>query len=115
MIGMLMIINAERIKPLKVDPLLTHYAEKRADFLCKSGQWSHDGYGKYPGTPYTWVGENLARGFATDTDANKALMASPSHRANLQDRRFTNIGIAEKDCNGKTYIVELFGGYNKSP
>jgi uncharacterized protein YkwD len=115
MIGMLMLINAERVKPLKVDPLLTHYAETRADFLCKSEQWSHDGWGHWTGTSFTWIGENLARGFTSDKEANKALMASPSHRANLLDPRFTNIGIAEKDCGGKTYIIELFGGNNKSP
>lgn len=108
-----MMINAERVKPLKVDPLLAHYAETRVDFLCQSGQWSHDGYGIYPGTPYTWVGENLARGFASDAEANTAFWASPSHRKNLQNTLYTNIGIAEKDCNGKTYIVEIFGGYKK--
>lgn len=55
------------------------------------------------------AGENLSRGIdpsATPADIHAALMASPTHRANILNRRFNRVGVGcyESVC------VELFAG-----
>src|SRR5208283_87720 len=53
------------------------------------------------------AGENLAKGLDTAANIHKALMKSPTHRKNIVDRRFNNIGVGCYD-----YIcVELFAGF----
>ncbi|MGA2935534.1 MAG: CAP domain-containing protein [Syntrophobacteraceae bacterium] len=53
------------------------------------------------------AGENLAKGIDTAANIHKALMASPTHRKNILDRRFNHLGIGCYD-----YIcVELFAGF----
>lgn len=54
------------------------------------------------------LGENVASNSSID-DANRRLMASPGHRANLLDRRFSVIGIGVvDDGTGYLYITEDF-------
>jgi uncharacterized protein YkwD len=53
------------------------------------------------------AGENLAKGIDTPANIHKALMASPTHRKNILDRRFNHLGVGCYD-----YIcVELFAGF----
>ena len=53
------------------------------------------------------AGENLAKGIDTPANIHKALMASPTHRKNIMDRRFNHVGVGCYD-----YIcVELFAGF----
>lgn len=47
------------------------------------------GYGKY-----VIVGENIAAGAMTATEATEGWLASPAHCENIMDGRFTEIGIA---------------------
>lgn len=62
---------------------------------------------------YYLVGENLARGFGSSEETVEAWMASPTHKANILNNRFKEIGVAVG--NGKihgqetTVIVQLFG------
>lgn len=107
MIELLLLINANRITPLAEDPALTARAEERADYLCESGQWSHQGWLEgFTGLPYHAKGENLAKGFRTLKGAHKALLKSPTHRANIVKPTYTHVGLAKGDCG---VIVELFG------
>jgi uncharacterized protein YkwD len=47
------------------------------------------------GYEYVTIGENLALGdFATDKELVDAWMASPGHRANILNKRYTEIGVA---------------------
>lgn len=53
------------------------------------------------------AGENLSKGIDTPANIHKALMASPTHRKNILDRRFNHVGVGCYD-----YIcVELFAGF----
>lgn len=45
------------------------------------------------GSGYSLVGENIAVGQRTAADVMAAWMASPGHRANLLDARFTHLGV----------------------
>lgn len=104
-----MLINAERVQPLTYDPILAERAELRADFLCKSGQWSHDGWkASFSGLGGKLWGENLAKDFGNDTATHKALMKSPTHRANIVKEKYHRVGIGKSSCRGKNITVELF-------
>jgi hypothetical protein len=65
------------------------------------------------GYKYQHAGENLARDFSNPSDVVKAWMASPTHRQNLLDGRYKDIGIAVLDgyINGveTTLVVQMFG------
>lgn len=105
--GLVLLINSHRAAPLTVDPLLSTRAQERAEFLCASGQWSHAGWGKsFKDMPAKRIGENLAKGFPSFDAADRALMNSPSHKANIVDSRYSRVGVG-KACN---IIVELFIG-----
>lgn len=105
-IGLILLTNAERVAPLKVDPVLMQRAQVRAQFLCDNNQWSHDGWLK-SFTGYSgWLGENLAKNFPDATSTNAALMASPTHEANIVASHFHKLGFAHAaSCN---LTVELF-------
>lgn len=106
---LLLLINLARPAaiPLKENVSLDHIAQNRAEYLCKMGQFSHAGWQKsFIGTDYAYVGENLARGFSSAVATHVALMASPTHRANILDKDYQVVGFGE-DCG---ITVELFGG-----
>jgi hypothetical protein len=93
---------------------------KAADMFTK-GYWAHvSPTGTEPwsfitssGYKYQHAGENLARDFGNPTDIVKAWMASPTHRQNLLDGRYKDIGVAVMDgyINGveTTIVVQMFG------
>ncbi len=53
------------------------------------------------------VGENVARA-ASLARVHRSLWASPSHRGNLLDRRFTHIGVAVAESDGQLWVAQLF-------
>ncbi|MFZ0927475.1 MAG: CAP domain-containing protein [Syntrophobacteraceae bacterium] len=53
------------------------------------------------------AGENLAKGVDTAANIHEALMKSPTHRKNILDRRFNNIGVGCYDF----ICVEIFAGF----
>lgn len=102
-------VNQQRaiygIRPVVEVWKLNSTAQRRACDLYKSGQWSHYGWQRYIyGIGYWWVGENIARDY-NESGAMGAFMASPTHRANILDKRFTQIGIGR--CGN--IIVQHFG------
>jgi hypothetical protein len=62
---------------------------------------------------FIYAGENLAINFTESTDVENAWLASPTHRANLLNASFTEIGLATTDgiYNGTptTFVVQMFG------
>lgn len=106
------------LAPLRENHLLTLAAYAKARDMETAGYFGH--YAPHGAAFYDWIedegyhftyaGENLAKDF-TDTDTlMKAWMASPSHRANILDRDFCEIGIATMvDQNGSPLVVEMFG------
>lgn len=111
MLEILMLINAERVKPLQIDPVLSEIATERAEYLCNK-PFSHDGWITwFEDIEYKVAGENLAKGFKSVKKAHKAWMKSPSHKANVIKERYTKLGFGTADCGKKKDIyVELFTG-----
>ena len=64
------------------------------------------------GYGYRYAGENLAIDFATAEGTHRALMESSSHRDNILNSRFEEIGVAvlkgEFDGSDSTIVVEMF-------
>lgn len=91
------------LKPLAERPQLTAAAEEKLRDMFARQYFAHDnpdGEGiatavRAAGYAYLRVGENLALGnFPSDQALVEAWMASPGHRANILERRFTEIGVA---------------------
>jgi uncharacterized protein YkwD len=119
--------NEQRIRagltPLKWNPALYSAANAKAADMLQKQYFDHiapDGT-----TPWMFIrqaysyesaGENLAIDFHNPSDAVPAWMDSPSHRANLLDKKFRDTGVAvvQGSMNGKltTIIVQMFGEQN---
>lgn len=128
-------INAERtargLSFLSLDPLLREAATAHCREMCRLNYFNHrspvpgetspvDRYldelhadgGKRPAAAL--VGENIF--FASVTNdvynaayAHRKLMASPSHRDNILEPRFTKVGVGVyRDPQGQFWVTEMF-------
>lgn len=109
---------------LSASPLLEAAAKAKAANMFAENYWAHFApSGKTPwffitgaGYKYLYAGENLARDFSDPTSTVNAWMNSPSHRENILDRNFKEIGVAVE--NGKLtgregiLVVQMFGASN---
>lgn len=117
--------NAERAKgslaTLKTNPRLEEAARLKAEDMAARGYFAHNTPdGKTPwwfiekaGYYYDAAGENLAVNFSESADVTAAWMHSPLHRANIENARFTEIGIATAQGMHKgkeaIFVVQMFG------
>lgn len=106
---------------LTSDPRLTEAAQLKAQDMLKQQYWAHTAPDGTP--PWKWLGdvqyhyevagENLARNFSSPHAVVQAWLASPAHRANILNNKFTNVGIAVVDgmLHGKatSLVVALYG------
>lgn len=116
--------NTERktnnLDKLQENELLDKAAYLKAQAILESQSFQHNiGDQKFSywikaaGYEYEIVGENLAIDFVTDEGVINAWKKSPSHRSNLLNKDFTEIGVAVMD--GKfqnqtsTVVVQIFG------
>lgn len=98
--------NIERQKnglpPVAEDSRLDEAAKAKGQNMFAENYWAHfSPSGKDPwgfiqgaGYRYTYAGENLARNFYTSKEVVDAWMASPTHRDNIVNSHYRNIGIA---------------------
>lgn len=117
--------NAERVKnnlpQLNENPLLDSAAYMKALDMVKNGYFNHDSpSGTKPwywfdrsGYDYKYAGENLAIGFLESKEVNDAWLASPTHKANIVNNKYKDIGIAILKANFQgnpvTLVVQMFG------
>jgi len=117
--------NQERAKlgllPLKINDKLTRAALAKGQDMFSDQYWAHVAPdGKEPwsfigeaGYTYKVAGENLARDFFYTGDMVKAWMSSPTHRANIANDRYREVGIAVIDGvmagHETTLVVQMFG------
>jgi len=112
---------AAGLSPLSENGALSQAAlAKGADMLNK-GYWAHfapDGTSPWKffldfGYKYRYAGENLARDFSNPGSAVDAWMNSPTHRDNLLNGNYKEIGIGVIEGNlagaETTIIVQFFG------
>ena len=100
---------------------LDRAAALKAANMFEENYWAHFApSGKSPwdfilgsGYKFTYAGENLAKNFYNSDDVITAWMASPTHRDNLLNSKYQDIGIAvvEGVLNGQktTLVVQEFG------
>lgn len=117
--------NQERYKkglrPVSENEALNKAAALKAQNMFDENYWAHFApSGKTPwnfilgsGYRFTYAGENLAKNFYNTEAIVSAWMASPTHRDNLLNSKYNDIGIAvvEGTLNGQktTLIVQMFG------
>lgn len=94
--------KTEKLPPLQLNAKLNLAAKNKAQDMIKRAYWSHDAPdGTTPwhfidqtGYAYSFAGENLARGFSSANGIMQAWLKSPSHRANIMDTNYTEVGFA---------------------
>ncbi len=118
--------GANNLGALQVNPLLTKAAQAKADDMAKKGYFAHtspDGTTSWfwftqAGYTYSYAGENLAVDFGDSKDVEDAWLNSPTHRANILNSHYTEIGIATAvgmyQGHEATFVVQMFGAPSRS-
>jgi len=114
-------------EPLILNDSLTQAALSKAQNMFADNYWAHispDGTEPWyfitqSGYEYAHAGENLARDFKDPQGVVDAWINSPSHRKNILETDFEEIGVAvvDGDIGGveTTIVVLLFGTPNTHP
>jgi hypothetical protein len=109
------------LAPLTINSKLNEAAQRKAGDMFAFDYWAHNSpSGRNPWSffqevnyQYLYAGENLARDFMNSNSVVDAWMASPSHRDNLLNNRYQEIGLAvvngTLDGVETTLVVQLFG------
>lgn len=117
--------NAERVKlglsSLQENKLLSEAARQKAADMFAFNYWAHiSPSGRTPwafftdvGYKYQYAGENLARDFHDPESVITAWMNSPSHKENIVNSKYQEMGVAIVDGTLQgaetTLVVQLFG------
>lgn len=121
--------NQERqsrgLNALNIDSQLVNAATQKANYMIQTNCWDHFCPGGSPwtfikgsGYYYTVAGENLAKSFTTSEGIHEAWMNSTSHRDNIINPGYMDVGIAV--VNGTlqgeytTLVVQMFGARESS-
>ena len=126
--GLLSSTNSQRsqnggIGALTLNSKLSVAAQTKANDMVARNYWSHNTPdGKEPwtfvdaaGYVYQKAGENLAYGFASSNDTVIGWMNSPSHKANLLDTAFKEVGFGFANSSSfvgsgeETIVVAMYG------
>jgi len=113
--------EANAAAPLRRNSSLDEAARLKAEHMAENEYFSHyspDGVSPWSwfdevGYVYAFAGENLAIHFTDSSELVEAWMKSPTHRKNIVDNKFTEIGVGT--AKGKfegydtVYVVQLFG------
>ncbi|HUP26295.1 MAG TPA: CAP domain-containing protein [Candidatus Limnocylindrales bacterium] len=108
---------------LLLNPSLSAAAQAKANDMVARNYWSHntpDGeepwvFVNKEGYKYLKAGENLAYGFKTSNDTVVGWMNSPSHRDNLLDTDFNEVGfgfangVNYNNTGPETVVVAMYG------
>lgn len=113
------LLNSQKV--LTRNPTLDKVAQMKAEDMARLGYFAHNSPTGV--TPWHWfdqagyyfkyAGENLAINFTESADVEKAWLDSPTHKANILNSHFTEIGIATIDAIYQgiptTFVVQSFG------
>lgn len=111
------------VPSLKLNDKLSAAAQAKANHMVAHNYWSHvtpDGQEPWvfiqnAGYSYNKAGENLAYGFASSADTVAGWMNSPTHKANMLDKAFTEVGFGFangsnfNDDGQQTVVVAMYG------
>lgn len=113
--------QAQSLSTLKRNAVLDEAARMKAEHMAKNSYFAH--YSPDGVSPWYWfgqanynfvhAGENLAIHFTDSGDVVEAWMESPTHRANIMNGNYAEIGVgtAEGTYDGYStvFVVQLFG------
>lgn len=111
----------EGLPQLVINDKLVAAATMKASDMATKGYFAHQSPdGRQPwdfitaaGYTYVYAGENLAVNFYDSSEVERAWMDSPTHRKNIMNAKYTEIGIATAPGVYKgddtTYVVQMFG------
>lgn len=110
---------AQSLPPLRINLTLAALAREYAQDMIDRGYFSHvspegepftDRLAKY-GVGFRSAGENLGMNSSVAA-AERMLMNSPAHRANILGKDFTEVGIGVRSAaDGSVYVVQVFVGW----
>ncbi len=112
---------AYNVNGLSVNPLLVEAAQAKANDMAAKGYFAHTSpegvdswhWFKKVGYDFQHAGENLAVDFTDSADVERAWMNSPTHRDNVLNAKYTEIGIATAagyyQGRPTTFVVQMFG------
>ncbi|MCX6724696.1 MAG: CAP domain-containing protein, partial [Candidatus Shapirobacteria bacterium] len=115
------------LTPLALNGKLNEVAQRKAGDMFAFNYWAHvSPSGRSPwsffqevGYKYLYAGENLARDFMNSEAVVEAWMNSPSHRDNLLNPNYKEIGLSVVNgtLNGveTTLVVQMFGTPTSTP
>lgn len=115
------------LAPLTMNTQLNAAALSKGNNMCSEQYWAHISpsgttpwvFMKNAGYRYSVAGENLARDFSDTGSMIWAWMASPTHKANIVNGKYKEIGVAVIDCNllghDTALVVQMFGSQVVSP
>jgi len=123
--AIVVLTNEERndagLPELVLNERLNEAAQRKAADMFAFDYWAHDSpsgrspwsFFKEVGYNYVVAGENLAKDFSNPEAVVGAWIKSPTHRANIVDDRFKEIGVAVVDGTlggfQTTLVVQMFG------
>jgi hypothetical protein len=103
------------------NPLLDTAAKLKAENMASLGYFAHTSptgvtpwyWFSQAGYSFVYAGENLAVDFTESADVERAWLDSPTHKKNILNTNFTDIGIATAEgiYQGRqtTFVVQMFG------
>ena len=109
------------LKGLSYNEKLADAARRKASNMFSENYWAHNApSGKSPwvwfkeaGYSYIFAGENLAKDFGDTSRMMNAWMASPTHKENIVNPKYSEIGIAvvpgSLEGRETVLVVQLFG------
>ena len=107
----------EGLAPLVQNDVLTKIAQDKLDDMIENNYFSHTSpSGKTPwswfakeGYDYKYAGENLAINFTSAENQQEAWMKSPTHRKNILNIDYQEIGVAfgAGEINGKMSLITV--------
>ncbi len=111
---------------LKMNPTLVEAAQAKANDMAAKRYFAHtspDGvdpwhWFKKAGYSFDYAGENLAIDFVDSADVERAWMNSPTHRENILNSHYTEVGIATAEGiyegHPTIFVVQEFGAPSAS-
>lgn len=95
------------LRGYRVSSELARVARAQAMRMATTNRLYHNPNLRYAVSNYRWVGENV--GYSpTAYTLQRAFMKSPSHRANILHRRYTQVGIGAVVVGGRLWVAEVF-------
>ena len=113
----------ENLPQLKLNKKLDQAAYAKAQDMLKNNYWAHVSPSGVQ--PWSWLdkanynydkaGENLAKNYPTSDATVKAWLASPTHRANVLNKNYSDVGFAVVDGKLQGQDTSLVVAYYAEP